>query len=108
VPLDNTTSVTDFVSSPEGDIEDVVSYDTSGLNPSSALPGGRGLLSIAITCFGTGTQNTTFRIDGQNYVCGQTFTREVNAQSDTGAVRITASGNSYVQWVLTGTLTRLN
>ncbi|MBW4439546.1 MAG: SH3 domain-containing protein [Pleurocapsa minor GSE-CHR-MK-17-07R] len=107
VPLDSSANLSDYVSFPDGDVEDVISYDTSGLNANSALPGGRGRLTIALSCFGTGTQNITFRIDGQNYACGQTFFRDVNADSDTGAVRVIASGPAYVQWVLSATLPRL-
>jgi hypothetical protein len=111
VPLDGSASLSDFVSFPNGDVEDVVSYDTSGLNPNQALPGGRGQLTISLVCSGTGTNFITFRIDGQNYTCGQTFLRTVNADSDTGAVRITATGadaaGTYVQWTLNATLPRL-
>jgi uncharacterized protein YraI len=112
VPLDGSASLSDYVSHPNGDVEDVVSYDTTGLNPNQALPGGRGQLSIALVCSGTGTNFITFRIDGQNFSCGQTFLRTVNADSDTGAVRITATNSgpegTYVQWTLNATLTRLN
>lgn len=110
VPLDGNASISDFVSFPNGDTEDVVSYDTSGLNNSVALPGGQGTLTFALSCFGTGTQNITFRIDGQDFACGQTFTRIVNADSDTGAIRIIANGgtNTYVQWVVNASLPRVN
>jgi hypothetical protein len=111
VPLDSTVSITDYVSFPGGDVEDVVSYDTSGLNPNSALPGGIATLTFSFSCFGTGTQFINFRVDGNDRPCGGTYTRNsVNAQSDTGAVRITATGgtNTYVQWVITATLTRNN
>lgn len=107
VPLDGSANLSDYVSFPDGDVEDVISYDTSGLNPNVAVSGGRGRLTIVLSCFGTGTQNITFRIDGQNYACGQTFFRDVNADSDTGAVRVIASGPAYVQWALSATLPRL-
>lgn len=111
VPLDSTVSITDFVSYPGGDVEDVVSYDTSGLNPNSALPGGIATMTFSFSCFGTGTQFINFRVDGNDRPCGGTYTRNaVNADSDTGAVRIQATGgaNTYVQWVVTVTLTRDN
>lgn len=111
VPLDSTVSITDFVSYPGGDVEDVVSYNTSGLNPNSALPGGIATMVFSFSCFGTGTQNINFRVDGNDRPCGGTYTRNnVNADSDTGAVRIQATGgtNTYVQWVVTVTLTRNN
>lgn len=47
---------------------------------------------------------------GQTFSCGQTIVdREVTADSRTGQVTITGVGgeNTYVQWVLTGTATRL-
>ncbi len=82
-----------------------------GMNPNAALSGGRARLIIAVSCFGTGTQNIEFFTGGQTYACGQTIVdREVTYDSRTGQVTITAvSGeNTYVQWVLTGTATRVN
>ncbi len=111
IPLDSTTSVTDFVSYPGGDTTDRVRWDITGMNPNSALSGGRARLILAVSCFGTGTQNITFFTGGQTYACGQTIVdREVTYDSRTGQVTITAvSGeNTYVQWVLTGTATRVN
>ena len=111
VDLDSTESVTDFVSYPQGDVEDRVSYDVRGLNNSVAMPGGRAQFVIQATCFGEGTEHITFVADGQTYTCGSTvLDRTVNADSRTGAVTITAVGGdaTYVQWVLTGTVTRLN
>ncbi|MBZ0302767.1 MAG: hypothetical protein K8J31_23690, partial [Anaerolineae bacterium] len=63
------------------------------------------------SCFGTGTQNVQFFTGGQTYSCGQTIVdQEVTADSRTGQVTITAVAgeNTYVQWVLTGTATRVN
>lgn len=111
VPLDSTASTTDFVSYPGGDTEDRVRYDVSGMNPNTALSGGRARLIIAVSCFGTGTQHLQFFTGGQTFSCGQTIVdREVTADSDTGTITITAVGGAatYVQWVLTGTATRIN
>ena len=111
IPLDSTSSVTDFVSYPDGDTEDRVRWDISGMNPNATLSGGRARLIIAVSCFGTGTQNVSFFVAGQTYSCGQTVVdREVTYDSRTGQVNITAAGgeNTYVQWVLTGTATRLD
>lgn len=111
IPLDSTASVTDFVSYPGGDREDRVRFDVSGMNPNSALSGGRARLIIAVSCFGTGTQNIQFFTGGQTYSCGQTIVdREITYDSRTGQVTITAVGGegTYVQWVLTGTVTRVN
>jgi hypothetical protein len=111
IPLDNTASVLDFVSYPDGDREDRVAYSVSGMNPNSSLSGGRARLVISVSCFGVNTDQVTFFTSGQNYTCGQTVVdREVTADSDTGSVLITAIGGqgTYVQWVLTGTATRVN
>ncbi|NLX11962.1 MAG: SH3 domain-containing protein [Chloroflexi bacterium] len=111
IPLDSTTSVTDFVSYPDGDTQDRVSWNITGMNPNSGLSGGQARLILAVSCFGTGTQNVTFFTGGQTYSCGQTIVdREVTNDSRTGSVLITAvSGtNTYVQWVVTGTASRIN
>jgi uncharacterized protein YraI len=111
IPLDSTASVTDFVSYPGGDREDRVRWDITGMNPNSSLSGGRARLILAVSCFGTGTQNITFFTGGQTYSCGQTIIdREVTYDSRTGQVTITAVAgeDTYVQWVLTGTATRVN
>ncbi|GAB4422478.1 MAG: hypothetical protein Kow00106_19630 [Anaerolineae bacterium] len=111
IPLDNTASTLDFVSYPDGDRQDRVRWDITGMNPNPALSGGRARLTIAASCFGTGTQNIQFSVGGQTFGCGQTIVdREVTYDSRTGQVTITAVSGSgtYVQWVLTGTATRLN
>lgn len=110
VPLDQTLSVTDFVSFPGGDTEDVVGYGVTGLNNSVALPGGQANLTLSFSCFGTGTQFISFIVDGQTRSCGQSYNRTVNADSNTGAVRVRATGGegTYVQWVVTGSAPRIN
>lgn len=111
IPLDSTVSVTDFVSYPGGDQEDRVAFSVTGMNPNAALSGGRARLILAVSCFGTGTDQVQFFTGGQTYSCGQTIVdREVTFDSNTGSVVITAVGgtNTYVQWVLTGTATRVN
>lgn len=110
-PLDQTVTLSDVVSYPNGDTEDRVSYNVTGLNNNVALPGGRAQLVITATCTGTNPEQIQFRGDGQNATCGQNvINREVNADSDTGGVQITAVGGTgtYVQWTLTATVTRLN
>ncbi len=109
--LDSTGSVTEFVSYPGGDVEDRVRYSVSGMNANSSLSGGRARLILAVSCFGNGTEHVTFFTNGQTYTCGQTIVdREVTFDSNSGSVVITAAGGSgtYVQWVLTGTATRVN
>ena len=75
------------------------------------LSGGRARLVIAVSCFGEGIDNIQVFTGGQTYTCGQTIVdREVTYDSRTGQVTITAVGGqgTYVQWVLTGTATRVN
>lgn len=111
IPLDSTTSTTDFVSYPGGDTEDRVRFSVTGMNPNAVLSGGRARLIISASCFGTGTQQVQFATGGQTFACGQTLVdREVTADSDTGQVTISATGGqgTYVQWVLTGTASRIN
>ncbi len=103
--------MTDFVSFPNGDTTDRVRYSVTGMNPNTVLSGGRARLIISVSCFGTGTQNIEITTGGQTYSCGQTVVdREVTADSDTGTINITAVAGTatYVQWVLTGTATRVN
>lgn len=111
IQLDSTVSVLDFVSYPGGDTEDRVAWDIIGMNNNSSLPGGRARLVISVSCFGEGTEHIQFFTGGQTYACGQTIVdREVTAGQKTGSVVITAVGGNatYVQWVLTGTATRVN
>lgn len=111
VALDSTASSTDFVSYPGGDTEDRLRWDVIGMNPNSALSGGRARLVIAASCFGTGTQYVQFSTGGATYTCGQTIVdREITYDQRTGSALITAFGgsNTYVQWVLTITVTRIN
>lgn len=111
IPLDNTTSVLDFVSYPGGDREDRVRWDITGMNQNASLTGGRARLVIAVSCFGQNTDQIQFFTGGQTYSCGQTLVdQEVTFNSKTGSVIITAVGGegTYVQWVLTGTATRVN
>ena len=111
IPLDNTVSVLDFVSYPDGDREDRVRYEVTGMNNNSSASGGRARLVISASCFGENTDQIQFFTGGQTYTCGQTLIdREVTADSDTGSIVITAVGGqgTYVQWVLTGTATRVN
>ncbi|MCB9454276.1 MAG: SH3 domain-containing protein [Anaerolineaceae bacterium] len=111
IALDTTGSVTDFVSYPGGDTEDRVRYSVTGMNPNSSLSGGRARLILAVSCFGNNTDQVQFFTNGQTYTCGQTIVdKEVTFDSNTGSVVITAVGGNgtYVQWVLTGTATRVN
>jgi hypothetical protein len=111
IPLDNTASVLDFVSYPGGDREDRVRWDITGMNPNASISGGRARLVISASCFGENTGQIQFFTGGQTFSCGQTLVdQEVTDASRTGSVVITAVGGdgTYVQWVLTGTATRVN
>jgi hypothetical protein len=110
VPLDGQAQASDLVSYPDGDTEDVVVYDVSGLDTDPTAPGGRANLQIDLLCSGMGAEYIQFVIDGQTYTCGQRFTREVTFGSRTGSVRIKATGGTgtYVQWTLAGQAPRVN
>jgi len=111
IALDSTASVLDFVSYPDGDTEDRVRWDITGMNATSTSSGGQARLVISVTCFGQNTDQVQFFTGGQTYTCGQTIVdQDVTFNSKTGSVVITAIGGTgtYVQWVLTGTATRTN
>lgn len=111
IPLDNTVSVLDFVSYPDGDTQDRISYSVTGMNPNVAFSGGRAQLTISVTCFGENTDQIEFFTNRQTFACGDTVVdREVTFDSNTGSITVTAIGGegTYVQWVLTGTATRSN
>lgn len=109
VPLGNTLSVLDFVSYPEGDTQDKVEWDVSGMDEDTTTANGVARLVITATCFGNGTENVEFMIDNQTYGCGDTLVdQDVTFTTKTGMVTITAVAGTEtnVQWVLTGTATR--
>lgn len=111
LPLDSTASVTDFVSYPGGDTIDRVRFEVTEMNSNTSLSGGRARLTLAVSCFGQGIENITFFTGGQTFSCGQTIVdQEITYNSRTGTVTIEAIGgdSTYVQWVLTGTATRVN
>lgn len=111
IPLDSTAAIAEFVSYPDGDTNDRVYWDISGMNANSALSGGRARLVLTVSCFGTGTQNIQISTQGQTYSCGQTvFDREVTYDSRTGSMVISAvSGDGvFVNWAVQGTATRIN
>lgn len=109
IPLDGNLTLSDYVSYPNGDVEDVISYSVTGLNPSVAQSGGQANLTFVLVCTGTGTEHIVFTISGQTRACGQTFNRTVNFDSNNGAIRITATGGSgtYVQWSVVASAPRL-
>ncbi|MCE7946805.1 MAG: hypothetical protein DYG88_05185 [Chloroflexi bacterium CFX4] len=111
IPLDGTATSSDYVSYPLGDREDRVRFSVSGMNPNTAMSGGRARLIIVVTCSGTGTQHVQFTSGTRTVGCGSTIVdRIVTADSDTGTVIILATGGegTYVQWTLTGSATREN
>lgn len=109
--LGNTVSVSDFVSYPDGDTEDEVSWDVSGLDADLSVSVVQAHLVITATCFGEDINSVEFTIDDQIYSCGDTIVDEdITLDTKTGTVTITAfSGDdAYTQWVLTGTATRID
>lgn len=111
ITLGGTTSVSDFVSFPNGDTEDKVQWDINGMNENPALDGGRAQLTITINCFGDSEGNVEFVVDEDVFVCGDTLVdREVTFETKTGEVTITAKDGEdiYVQWVLQANATALD
>lgn len=110
VPLDTTGSALDFVSYPDGDREDRLFYSVTGMNPNSSLSGGQAEQTFSVSCFGDNPDQVTFFNSGQTYHCGDTWSRNITADSDTGSILISAIGGqgTYVQWVVTMTATRTN
>jgi len=111
IVLGGTTSVSEFVSFPEGDREDMIRWDITGMSESVSSPNGRAQLTINATCFGNATDTIQFTVGTSTFECGDTIVdREVTFDTKTGSVTIEAlSGeNIYVQWVLQASATHLN
>jgi uncharacterized protein YraI len=110
INIDGTTVLSDYVSYPNGDTEDVIFYRVDGLNNSVALPGGQADFTVVLTCSGEGTQYIQMELQGATYSCGQVGTRRVNFDSNNGVVRIRAVGGdaTYVQWTLNVSAPRVN
>lgn len=111
IPLDSTVSRTDFVSFPQGDTTDRLNYSDTGMNQTPGISGGRARLVLSVSCFGVGIDQIVVRTGGQQYGCGQIVVdKEVTALSNTGSIEVEAVGGActYVQWVITGTATRVN
>ena len=110
IPLDSSASVTDYVSYPNGDRDDRVQYEVTGMSTDPDVSGGRAHLLIQATCTGTGTDQVQFYVAGITYGCGQPIVdQEITWDSRAGLIVITAVGGegTYVQWTLTGTATRI-
>ena len=111
IPLDDSAAFAEYVSYPNGDTEDRMGWNITGMNPNVAFSGGKARLVITATCSGEGTQYIQFFTGGQTYGCGQTVVdREVTYETRTGTVTITAVGGNgtYVQWALSASATRTN
>jgi uncharacterized protein YraI len=105
IPLNQTASVSDQVSYPDGDRVDKVQYDVSGLQA-----GATARLLITAVCAGTGMEFVTFSTGGQTFGCAQTIVnRDVTTSNKSGTITIEATGGSAtsVFWVLTGTATNI-
>jgi uncharacterized protein YraI len=109
VPLDSSGSVSDYVSYPNGDTEDRVFYNVTGMNQNPSLPGGQATQRFSVTCSGSGTEYIEFFNAGQTYRCGDTWSRTVTFDSNSGSIQIRAIGGAatYVQWTVVMTATRL-
>jgi len=111
IVLGGTTSVSEFISFPDGDSEDMILWDITGMSEIPSEADGRAQLVINATCFGDATDTVEFVIDDDVFACGETLVdREVRFEDKTGEVtiRLTGGDNVYVQWVLQASATRIN
>lgn len=111
VVLGGTTSVSEFISFPDGDTEDMVMWDINGMSQIPSERNGRAQLTIIATCFGDVLDTVEFIVDGDVFGCGDIIVdREVRFGSKMGEVEIraTAGENIFVQWVLQASATRIS
>lgn len=90
------------VSYPNGDTEDRIFYNVTGLNSNQSLPGGQATIFFTVSCDGTGSQHIQFINRGQTYGCGNTWSHTATFDSNSGNVTIRAVGgtDTYVNWSL--------
>lgn len=109
IDLDGSTVLSDYVSYPDGDTEDIIFYRVERINPSVALPGGQATFTAVLTCSGEGSQYIEMEAPGRGITrCGEVFTRNVTFDSNNGQLRIRATGGdaTYVRWTLNVTAPR--
>ena len=88
----------DYVSYPNGDVEDEIFWNVVDFDSTTFA----GTLEVIITCTGEGASNLNFFSSGSNYACGDIISRTVTNDSDSGLIRVTATGgdNIYVGYTL--------
>lgn len=88
----------DAVSYPNGDTEDEVFWNISGFDSVTQS----GDLQIIISCDGEGLSNVVFTMANATYSCGDVIDRFVTDDSDSGLIRVTATGGSdiYVTYTI--------
>jgi hypothetical protein len=88
----------DAVSYPNGDTEDEVFWNISGFDSVTQS----GDLQIIISCDGEGLSNVVFTMANATYSCGDVVDRFVTDDSDSGLIRVTATGGSdiYVTYTI--------
>lgn len=91
-------TLSDFVSYPGGDVEDEIFWDVVDFDSVTTA----GTLEVIITCNGEGASNLNFFSSGSNFSCGDIISRRVTNDSDSGLIRVTATGgdNIYVGYTL--------
>lgn len=107
VRYDFVASVSDEVSSPNGDSADTINWAVTGWDQENA-PEAANVLIVA-SCTGTRTNQVRFTViveggENQTFNCGETLLqRVVNAEASSGRIRVQSRGNNaaYTQWTLT-------
>lgn len=102
IPYNGSSEISEYVSYPDGDVEDRINYDISGM--SASPPGNTGHLNVFATCEGVGAGTIQVKVGTRVFPCnGQViFALLVTDDSRTGTIRVTATGPAYVHWTLNG------
>ena len=100
IPFDGANELSEYVSYPGGDVEDVVNWSVTGM--SQTPPQHAGTLNMFATCEGTGTAGVRFKVGTQEFGCGEQIivARLVTFDGHTGQVKVTATVAGYVRWTL--------
>jgi hypothetical protein len=85
-------TVADAVSYPGGDVEDEIFWNAVGFT--SVVTSGN--IQMIITCTGSGQENVTFRMGTSTFSCGDVTDRFVTNDSDSGLIRVTATGGDNI------------
>jgi hypothetical protein len=100
IPFNGAAELSEYISYPGGDVEDVVNWSVTGM--SQTPPQHAGTLNMFATCEGTGANGVRFKVGTQEFGCGEQIivAQLVTFNSNTGQVKITATAAGYVRWTL--------